>query len=112
MSNGQQSRLRMKEDIAQLEYVNAQEDAKALYVSNIDTIQMRKDMELKDALVKYEKEVAKANSKFEQTKQTYDNQQAKSLAKCKRDYDTKIHMIGLKKKSIEDKLAVMQNQLA
>jgi len=102
----------MKEEIAQLEYVNAQEDAKALYENNICVIQRRKDTEIGDALTKYEKAVASANTRFEDTKLIYESQYEKSLSKCEREHQTKLHMLRLKKKAIEDKLAVMQNQLA
>ena len=112
--------LRMKENktitregIAELEYINKEEDAKELYQTNITVIEKRKEKELDEAKAAYQKAIAKAEealqeakqsaeSKYEKTKGTYESQTQQSLSKIKREYDAKKQMFGLQKQSIED----------
>ena len=91
-----------KEGIAELEFINREEDAKELYQSNISTVQIRRDRELREAKKEYDSALAAAEQKYDNAMEAYEKQMNLSLAKANREHNAKKQMFGLQKQTIED----------
>jgi hypothetical protein len=91
-----------KEGATELEFINKEENIKELYQSNISTVQIRRERELRDAKLAYDAAVTSAEQKYENAMEAYEKQMSASLAKVNREHNAKKNMIDMQRQTIEN----------
>jgi hypothetical protein len=86
----------------ELDFIDAEDKTKTLYDNNMFIIEKRKEKQLAQAKEDYQKAIAKAEEMYQSTKETYDRQNEQSLARHKKEYDTKKRTVDARKQRIED----------